>query len=182
MNIKHRILTFLIEHKEESFSMHQLSQLIHIDYKLIHTSIKKLFEDHSLTIENFKNQKRCSFKNQFNEDIFSVEYQRRTLILKKKEFRAIYDYLQKLPEQFILLLFGSHVKGTATKHSDFDFLLISPEEIVKKVEEKLSILPFNIHLTPVTYKSFIRMLKSKEFSVVSEVLKKNIIFFGIEDY
>nr|MBI4156553.1 nucleotidyltransferase domain-containing protein [Candidatus Woesearchaeota archaeon] len=182
MNIKQKILKFLIENKERTFSIYGLSKALKIDYKLLYINIKKLEKERSIEVKDLKNQKRCSFNDIFNEDVFIVENERRNYILKKKEFRAIYDYLKDINKQFIVLLFGSHVKGTATKHSDIDLLLISPEEDVKKIEEKLSILPFKIHLTPISYESFINMLKSKEFTVVSEALKKNIILFGIDDY
>jgi len=144
--------------------------------------VKKLEKDESIEVENLKSQKRCSFKNSFNEDVFIVETKRRSDFLKKKEFRGIYDILKKINKQFIILLFGSHVKGTATKHSDIDLLLISHEDDAKKIEEKLAILPFEVHLTMITYDSFINMLKSKESTVVSEALKKNVLLFGIEDY
>ena len=182
MGIKHKILKFLIENKEKAFSMYELSKSLKIDYKLIHTNVKKLQSEKSIAVEDLKSQKRCSFKDNFNEDVFIVETERRNDILKKKEFRAMYNILKEINKQFIILLFGSHVKVTATKHSDIDILLISPEADAKKIEEKLSILPFKIHLTPISYDSFTNMLKSKEFTVVSEALKKNIILMGIEDY
>lgn len=182
MSIKHKILRFLIENKEKAFSMYELSKVLKIDYKLIHINVKKLQSEGSIAVEDLKSQKRCSFKDSFNEEVFSVENERRADSLKKKEFRAIYDYLKEINKQFIVLLFGSHVKGTATKHSDIDLLLISSEEDAKKIEDKISILPFKIHLTPISYNSFMNMLKSKEFTVVSEALKNNIILFGIEDY
>lgn len=182
MSIKHKILRFLIENKEKSFSIYGLSKSLKIDYKLVYINVKKLQKEGPISVEDFKSQKRCSFKDRFNEDVFSVESERRADFLKKKEFRAIYDILKEINKQFIVLLFGSHVKGTATKHSDIDCLLIFSEEDAKKIEEKLLILPFEVHLTTISYDSFINMLKSKEFTVVSEALKKNIILFGIEDY
>ena len=182
MNVKQKILRFLIENKEKSFSMYGLSKTLKIDYKLLYINTKKLEKERSIEVENLKSQKRCSFKDRFNEDVFIVETERRNDTLKRKEFRAIYSLLKEINKQFIILLFGSHVKGTATKHSDIDLLLISHEDDAKKIEEKLAILPFEVHLTPVTYESFIRMARSKEFSVVSEALKKNILLFGIEDY
>jgi len=181
-NIKQKILRFLIENKERTFSMYELSKSMRIDYKLLYINVKKLEKDESIEVENLKSQKRCSFKNSFNEDVFIVETKRRSDFLKKKEFRGIYDILKKINKQFIILLFGSHVKGTATKHSDIDLLLISHEDDAKKIEEKLAILPFEVHLTMITYDSFINMLKSKESTVVSEALKKNVLLFGIEDY
>ncbi|MEK6951693.1 MAG: nucleotidyltransferase domain-containing protein [Nanoarchaeota archaeon] len=182
LNVKQRILRFLIENKEKTFSMYELSKYLKIDYKLLYLNVKKLEKDNIMIIEDFKNQKRCSFKNGFNEDVFIIESARRSDFLKKKEFRSIYLYLKEINQQFIVLFFGSHVKGTATKHSDIDLLLVSHEDDAKKVEEKLAILPFDVHLTSITSESFIRMLKSKEFTVVSEALKKNVILFGIEDY
>jgi len=182
MSVKQKILRFLIENKERAFSMYELSKILKIDYKLLYINIKKLEKEKSIEVENLKSQNRCSFKDSFNEDVFIVETERRNEILKKKEFKAFYDKLKSVNKQFILLLFGSHVKGTATKSSDIDLLLISNSENAKAIEEKLEILPLKIHLTPIIYESFINMLKTKEQTVVSEALKRNIILFGIEDY
>ena len=43
-------------------------------------------------------------------------------------------------------------------------------------------MPEKIHLTNVNYGNFINMAKSKEFTVVSEAIKNNIILNGIEEY
>lgn len=182
MSIKHKILRFLIENKERAFSMYELSKVIKIDYKLIHTNVKKLQKEGSIEVEDLKSQKRCSFRDNFNGDVFIVETERRSDILKKKEFKAVYEKLKTINKQFILFLFGSRIKKTDIKTSDIDLLLISNSEDSKKIEEKLEILPLKIHLTSITYESFIEMLKLREQTVVSEALKKNIILFGIEDY
>src|SRR3989344_8064527 len=182
MNIKQKILKFLIENKEKTFNLSELSRALKIDYKLLYINVKKLEKNNSIQVEDLKSQKRCSFKDNFNEDVFIVENEKKTDLLKKKEFRAIYDRLREINKQVIILLFGSHAKGTATKHSDIDLLLICDEEHFKKVQDVINISPQEIHLTPVTYESFVRMATSKEFSVVSEVLKKNFILIGIEEY
>jgi len=182
MNIKQNILKFLIENKESSFNIYEISKSLKIDYKLIYVNVKKLEKEKSIEIEDLKSQKRCSFKNNFNEDVFIVENERRSDYLKKKEFLAIYDKIKVVNKQFILLLFGSYVKGTITKNSDIDILLISNKGDEKIIEEKFDVLPLKIHLTHVSYESFIDMIKSKEQTVVSEAIKKNVILFGIEDY
>lgn len=93
---------------------------------------------------------------------------------------VLYNRLAELKFPFIALLFGSHAKGTANKHSDTDILTIGGDE--KKIQATLDLLPDKIHLTAIGYEDFINMLKSKEFTVVSEALKNNIILLGIEDY
>ncbi len=149
---------------------------------MIHTNIKKLEKENSIKVEDFGNMKRCSFDNFFNEDVFVVEKERNRDLLKNKNFLMIYNNLKKINRQFILLMFGSQIKGTTTKHSDIDLLLISNEDESKKVNQQLDLLPYKIHLTHASYDEFIQMLKSKEFTVVSEAIKNNIILFGIEDY
>lgn len=179
---KIEILKLLIENKEESYSIRKIALIRKINYKSAYNALKALEKEGISELKSAGNTTLCSFNNKFNDLVFRAEYSRRENLLKKKEFRAIYDILKQINKQFIILLFGSHVKGTATKHSDIDFLLISQEADAKKIDDKLSILPFEVHLTPVGYESFVNMLKSKESSVVSEALKKNIILFGIEDY
>ena len=182
ISIKQKILKHLIANREKTFSINEISKILKIDYKLIHTNIHKLEKENAIKIEDFGNTKRCSFDNFFNEDVYIVEKERAKDLLKNKNFLVMYNNLKKINSQFMLLMFGSQVKGTATKHSDIDLLIISNESEVKKVDQQLDLLPYKIHLTPVNYDGFIQMLKSKEFTVVSEAIKNNIILFGIEDY
>ena len=182
MNIKQKILRHLIENREKTFSINGIARALKIDYKLIYTNVQRLAKEETIKVEDFGNTKRCSFKDIFNEDVFIVETDRKNGLLKNKDFAVIYNWLGEINKQFILLLFGSHAKGTAIKHSDIDLLLISTEEDSRIIQNKIDLIPVNIHLTPVSYEGFIGMLKSKEFTVVSEAIKNNIILFGLEDY
>ncbi|MBU2523511.1 MAG: nucleotidyltransferase domain-containing protein [Nanoarchaeota archaeon] len=182
ITIKQKILIYLIENKERTFSINEISKALKIDYKLIHTNVTKLLKEHSIKVEDFGNTKRCSFDNAFNEDVYIAEDNRKKNVLKNKNFLVMYNQLKAINKQFILLMFGSQIKGTAIKNSDIDLLIISDEGDARKVGEKLRLLPYDTHLTPVTYESFMTMIKSKEFTAVSEAVKKNVIFFGIEDY
>ncbi len=179
---KIEILKLLIENKQEIYSIRKIALQRKINYKSAYNALKVLEKENIVELKKVGNTTLCSFNNKFNDLVFKAEYLRRENLFKKREFPVIYDSLSKLEFPFIILLFGSYAKGTATKHSDIDFLLISDEKHFKKVQDKLSIFPQDIHLTPVTYESFILMATSKEFSVVSEVLKKNFILIGIEEY
>ncbi len=179
---KIEILKLLMENKEEIYSIRKIALLRKINYKSAYNALKTLEKEEIIELKRVGNTLLCTFNNKFNDLVFKAEYSRREILFRKREFPIIYDHLTKLEFPFIILLFGSQIKGTATKHSDIDLLLISDEKHFKKVQETISIFPQDIHLTPVTYESFYRMARSKEFSVVSEVLKKNIILIGIEEY
>lgn len=126
------------------------------------------------------NAKICELTNKFNYKVFEAEYERRNDLFKNKDFLILYNRLEELKFPFIALLFGSHAKGTANKHSDIDILAIGGDE--KEIKAILSLLPDKIHLTSITYGDFMSMARSKEFSVVSEAIKNNIIILGIEEY
>ena len=137
-----------------------------------------------LSVDFFKlfgKTKKVMLNKKIHPLIFEAEYERRQELFKKnKDFRVIYRRLFELPFSFIALLFGSHAKGNATKHSDIDILTIGGDE--REIHSIISLWPEKIHLTTVTYKDFIYMAKSKEFTVVSEAIKNNIILIGIEEY
>ena len=83
----------------------------------------------------------------------------------------------------IVLIFGSYIKGTKTDKSDIDLCIISDDKIKSnKLIEKLSLLPFNIEIQNFTVEEFEAMLKIKENNVGKEIIKNNILLFGIENY
>ena len=176
------ILKVLIGNREETYSIRKIALLRKINYKSAYNAVKTLKKEGIIELKKVGNTVVCSFNDKFNDLVFKAEYLRREGLFRKKDFLLIYNHLAELKFPFIALLFGSHIKGTATKHSDIDLLIISSDEEAKKAEDKLNLLPYRIHLTPLNYESFIRMTRSKEFTVVSEAIKKNIILVGIEDY
>lgn len=174
------ILRILIENQDNKFSIRRLSQLRKINYKSAYQAIMKLEKEGIANLERFGNIINCSFNRKFNPLVFAVEYERRNDLFKNKNFLILNNRLSELKFPFIALLFGSHAKRTANKHSDIDILAIGEDE--KEIKFTLSLLPDKIHLTNVTYEEFIHMAKSREFSVVSEAIKNNIILVGIEEY
>jgi predicted nucleotidyltransferase len=179
-NEKLKILRLLIENQEKTFSMRQISKLRKINYKSAYLAIKKLAEEKVIELKKIGNTTNCSFNKRFNLSVFNVEYLRRKELLNKKEFKIIYNSIKDIKSGFICLVFGSSISKNLSKNSDIDLLIISEKE--DKIKETLNLIPLNIHLTIISYEEFIQMIKSKEFSVVSEVIKKNIILNGIEEY
>jgi len=177
------ILKILIENQAEKFSIRKLSKLREINYKSAYNSIMALEKQGLAKLERIGNTTLCSFNQKFNPLVFSVEYERREKILKDKNIKGIFTRLKEIKIPYIAILFGSYAKGTANKHSDIDILFITQDEGKEnEIKGILRLIPLNIHLTIVSYKDFIIMAKNKEFSVVSESIKKNIILIGIEEY
>ena len=174
------ILKLLMSNREERFSIRKISKIRKINYKSAYNSLKFLEEEKIVKLDRLGNTLLCVFNNKFNELVFNAEYLRREQLFKNKDFLIIYNRLSELKFSFIALLFGSYAKGTAIKNSDMDILTIGGDE--KEIKRAISILPDKIHLTFVSYKDFIHMAKSKEFSVVNEAIKNNIILIGIEEY
>ncbi|MEK6937426.1 MAG: nucleotidyltransferase domain-containing protein [Nanoarchaeota archaeon] len=175
-----KILKFFLSHKEDKFTIKKIAESLKINYRIAHEKVTKLEKDKLIKVVRVGNSKLCELTYNFNEKLFEAEYERRKDLLKNKDFRIIHNRLTELKFPFIVLLFGSLAKGTANKHSDIDILTAGGEE--KEIKAVISLLPDKIHLTTVSYQNFIHMAKSKEFTVVSEAIKNNIILIGIEEY
>jgi hypothetical protein len=174
------ILKLLMSRREERLSIRKVSQIRKVNYKSAYNALKTLEKRKLVNMEKTGNTTICSFSNNFDELVFQAECLRREELFRNKDFLILHNRLSELKFPFIALLFGSQAKGNADKHSDIDILSIGGDE--KRIRATLSLLPDKIHLTATSYESFIRMAKSREFSVVSEALKNNIILIGIEEY
>ena len=177
---KLNILKLFIEHQEETFSIRQIALKRGINYKSAYNAVEQLNEEGVINLLKHGNITLCSFNRIFNDSVFKVEYHRLMELLKDKNFKVMYTRFCAINKQFILLLFGSYAKNKQTKHSDIDLLLICDD--LEYIKNQIKLLPLPIHLTSISYADFRTMLLSKEFTVVSEAIKKNIILFGIEDY
>lgn len=175
-----QILIFLIDNNGSKFSIRQLSIIRGINYKSAYNVILKLKEGGSVTLEKLGNTTLCSFSGKLSPQVFTAEFMRRAKLLKNPNFKVLYSKLNNINLPFIALLFGSFAKKEAGKFSDIDILVISEE--AKAVEQAISLLPLNIHLTAIKTSEFLEMAKSREFTVVSEAIKRNILLVGIEDY
>lgn len=176
-----QVLKLLIEGEEE-FNISKLSRLSGIDYKNTYSIVKRLSSEGLVILEKFGNTVRCSLNRKNHPLIFRVEYERREELLKDKNMAVLYNKLNRLPFPMVALIFGSYARGQARKGSDIDLMVICEKNREEEVERTISLLPLSIHLTLLTWDEFLSMARSREFSVVSEALKRNIILIGIEDY
>lgn len=120
--------------------------------------------------------------------LLSIEAKRKQEFLQKYVWvelmlndilRYTHDYF------FILTVFGSYAKGTETKNSDIDLLLIVPsKDKVNSFEAALEKIYTKIKkdVTIVTTQEFIEMIKSNKFNVGNEAKKYHILLYGAEQW
>lgn len=180
MDSEIKILKLLIGNKEEKYTIKRIAEALKINYRIAYEKAMKLQKDGLIRITKTGNSNICEFANKFDSVVFDAEYERKKDLFLNKDFLMVHNRLAELKFPFIALLFGSYARGTADKRSDIDILAVGGDE--KEIKAALSLLPRKIHLIGVTYEEFIQMAKSREFTVVSEAIKNNIILIGIEEY
>jgi predicted nucleotidyltransferase len=180
MNEDIKIIQLLLSRKDETYTIKKIADVLKINYRIAYEKVMLLEKDGLLNVTKVGNSKLCAFNYTFSSKVYEAEFNRRQIMFKNKDFVVLQDMLSKLNFGFVALIFGSHVKGTATKNSDIDILTIGGNE--KEIAKALSLWPDKIHLTSITCDEFVLMAKSKEFTVVSEAIKNNIILVGIEEY
>lgn len=184
MNSKQKILRFFIENNTDSFSIRSISKKLKINYRIVFEEIEKLKEQGLIEIKKLGNCNLCKFAFKYNEKIFETENLRKEELLENKDLWVIYNRFKDINSPFfILVVFGSYAKGTQTKHSDIDMCIITDnDKILKKAEQIMRLLPFDIHLLDFTSEQFTEMLKTTELNVGKEIIKNNILLYGAENF
>ncbi|MEK6924680.1 MAG: nucleotidyltransferase domain-containing protein [Nanoarchaeota archaeon] len=180
---KEKIISYLIENKNNQPIL-TISGATFIDYKNTHNIVNNLYPD-IIYKEKIGNASLIQLKQSISEEIYSVESKRTKQFLQNhKELRLILqDALSLKYPFFIVLLFGSIVKKTNKARSDIDLCVISDNnEKAKELIAKLRLLPISLEIQDFTTTEFISMLKTNENNVGKEIVKNNIIIYGIENY
>lgn len=176
------ILKYLISHNDEVLNIADVAKGANIDYKNTYNNIKKLQKEKIIKIEKFGNSNIIKLEKELNPLIYEAEFERKTEISRNSDIKVLSRKFNGFTFPCLALLFGSHAKGTANKHSDIDLLVVANEDKERIIWRNLGIFPFDIHFVFFTFEEFISMVVSKQFTVVSEAIKHNIILHGIEQY
>ena len=152
----------LLMQKSEPMTIREISLKRKINYKSAYEALMKLEKEGAVNITKKGNTKLCVFSKKLTKTSYLVEMQKIKDLTKIKDIKVIYEELLKIPYQFIALIFGSYAKNNQTKHSDIDLLIINHS---LNIQEKLSILPLNIHLTQISYEEFVDMFLSKSVNL-----------------
>ncbi len=181
---RERILKHLIENKTP-ISIREASSATTMDYKNTYSYVGELATSGAIIQKPLGNFTSLQINLAPNLEIFNVEQKR------KEEFLANNPKLSLISEDietlnypfFIILVFGSYVKNKQTEKSDIDLCIISDnKEKTKELQEKLNLLSLNLEIHEFTSKEFTSMLEKSANNLGHEIVKSNIILYGIENY
>ena len=185
MKTEKKIIKLFIEENQPK-TIREISKKIKSDYRITHTATQRLLEKNILLSKIVGKSILCELnESYYGAEIYEAENKRKEYLLKNKDLKQLYrEVLAKLKSAFfIFLVFGSHAKGKPTKSSDIDIIFISNEnDFEEKIQNIVSLLPIKTHVLVFTEEEFMRMKDSKKSNVIKEVIKNNIILYGIENY
>ncbi|MCJ7635071.1 nucleotidyltransferase domain-containing protein [Candidatus Bathyarchaeota archaeon] len=86
---------------------------------------------------------------------------------------------------FTMILFGSHVRGTASERSDLDIIFVIPDrkfekEVTSAVGSVEHISPIGIHEIVLTSDEFMDLLKQKTPNVAWEAVDNRVVPYGAQ--
>jgi len=180
---KEKLLKYLIENKNPQ-SIRTASKAIVIDYKNTYNLVSEL-QPEIISKEKVGNTNLIKINLKSSPEIYSVESKRTEEFLSKNlKLKVVKSYIDSLNYPFlIVLVFGSYVKNTRTENSDIDICIISDDKAkINELQEKLSLLSLKIESQEFTIKEFISMIEKTQNNLGHEIVKNNIILYGVENY
>lgn len=183
------ILSFLSSRLRERFTVRQIAEGIGRDYKITYTMTMRLAEQQYVIAEKKRPVTYCRLNIKGNQSLLAyIESIRASRFFENhKDIKILVDDVTSkitLPF-FALMLFGSHVKGTALARSDLDMLLIIPDrkfekEVASAIGSVERVSPIGIHETILTDSEFRELLKQKNPNVAWEAIDNRIVPYGAE--
>ena len=184
MNNNLKVLNLFVCNKDKYFTIKNAAETLKINYRIVYEEIAELEKEGLLKITKYGNSKVCGFNYKYHSKVVEIEELRKQELFKNKNLKLIYKRFKEVKSPFYcLVLFGSHANKTNQKGSDIDLcLIIDDQEINGEMRSILSVTPIDVHFQDFTSKHFLSMLRSKEFNVGNEIVKNNIILYGIETF
>ena len=183
------ILELLLSTQEEHFSIRHISRLLGKSYALTYNNIQDLVSKHILQKSSLPPAQIISLSNHLQPSfLLPLEQKRAQKLLEKYAWADLYmrDVLRSAQFPFfVLLVFGSYAKESATPKSDIDLLAIVPsKKEIPLLEQTLRhYTPVKKNILIVDTQNFLDMIKNpKVFNVGNEARKHHIILYGAEIY
>lgn len=184
-----KIMNLLLPEPYSHHSIREISQRIKTSYALVHASILRLQDKGLIKIEKGGRSQLCAINLSADPQVLAISaLEKAQQYIKKVKFSFVIDDLKEKLSDFmcIMILFGSHAKGTATPKSDIDLLFAVQHErdiepVKRKINSVLSSTAIKFDVEVVTSAWLLQMFNEKD-SVGREILEHSIILHGAEYY
>ena len=166
--------------------LRELADLLKKSHQSIKPYVEELTKESILIRYDRKNlvEYGLNLKDRRTYDYLIISEKER-LIKRLEEDTYLRTLFEKLSPYFrdnTFIIFGS-ASERLQKGSDIDLCLIAEDEIVKReIKSILKITPINVDLQEFSSQEFLQMLKSKENNVGNEIVKNNVILYGLEQF
>ena len=183
------ILAHLSSRIRESFTVRQIADAIGKDYKISHVMTMRLAKQNYIIAEKRRPVTYCKLNLKSNSSILAyIEGIRVSrFFAKHRDLEIIVsELLSKIASPFFtMILFGSHVKGTASERSDVDIIFLIPDrkfekEVTSAVGSVKHISPIGIHEIVLTSDEFTDLLKQKTSNIAWEAVDNRIVPYGAQ--
>jgi predicted nucleotidyltransferase len=183
------ILALLSSRIRENFTVRQIARAIGQDYRISHVMTTRLAQQQYIIAEKRRPVTYCRLNLKGNSSLLAyIEGIRANRFFTENRDleMLVNELLAKIASPFFtMILFGSHVKGTASKRSDLDVLFVIPNRMAEKdvssaVGSLKHISPIGIHEIVLTSDEFIELLKQKTSNVAWEAVENRIVPYGAQ--
>jgi predicted nucleotidyltransferase len=188
-NCEQRILEILLPQPFKEHSIRQLSVTTKTSYALTYESVQSLANKKAIKTKKLGNSVSCRVNLSADPQLLAIASlaHAKKLLHNAKFGFVIEDIKNSLNDVlYIMVLFGSHAKGSAGKQSDVDLLFVIQnkediEKIRKMIHIVLSSTNTKIDVEIVTIEWLVMMFEEKH-SLGREVLEGSIALHGAEHY
>ena len=189
MKLELKIVDLLARNTERKLTINEIAKSLEEYYSFVHRTVNKLIKDNVIIKEKAGKSYLCSINLETEKTIALVNLSE---IEKKDDFYNSNKELKVILGDFVesakstvnpisIVLFGSFAKGTATKESDVDILLISKtkegiDKITKEIYAKYSKEVNAVLMTSDDFK------KQKDKAITKEIIKDHYVLYGVEKF
>lgn len=183
-----QILQLLLSRPEERLSIRGIARLLGKSYTLTYNNVQGLVKQGFVEKQSIPPAQVIQLKEGIPTNVLvGVEQKKAEVFLEKHSWIKLYlkDVLNTAHPFFIMLVFGSYAKGTQTKESDLDLLIIVPAKAdipgMEKAAQQYTKVKKGIIV--VDAQNFTEMIKNpEELSVGIEAKKHHVLIYGTEQY
>ncbi len=190
MKVELKIIDLLAKDMEKRFTINEIARVLKGHYSFVHKVVDMLAKEGVIVKNKAGKAYLCSLNMENEKTIAMIILSE---IERKEEFYTenkglkliLIDFLKSLEPRrkniIAVVLFGSYAKGSATKESDIDILLICKvkfdiEKITKEIYAK-----YGKELVPIIM-SLNSFKKQTDKPIIKEIIKTHYVLHGAENF